>query len=96
MVDGKPRLFEEKSGRTLGYDLLGAQFWDHPFTSGIMLPVGGLLIAIFTGWILPKRLIQDELNWSPRSGWFLVWCWIQRYFAPVAIILILLTSFRII
>ena len=61
-------------------------------TSGIMLPVGGLLIAIFTGWIVPKQLIQDELGWNPRNGWFLIWRWIQRYFAPVAIILILLTQ----
>ncbi len=61
-------------------------------TAGILLPVGGLLIAIFSGWLLPERLIGDKLNWNTDSRWFGYWRFIQRYIAPLAICLILLGS----
>lgn len=31
-------------------------------TSNFMLPVGGLLLAVFVGWIVPQGLIQEELQ----------------------------------
>lgn len=61
-------------------------------TAGIMLPLGGLLIAIFTGWLLPKNYIHDKLGWNIKSSWFYIWRWIKRYVAPAAIILILCKS----
>lgn len=64
-------------------------------TSAIMLPLGGLLIAIFTGWLLPTQTIHDQLGWNVNTGWFKTWRWIKRYFAPIAIVLILLSSFGI-
>lgn len=64
-------------------------------TSAIMLPLGGLFVAIFTGWLLPTQTIHDQLGWDVRSGWFRTWRWIKRYFAPIAIALILLSSFGI-
>jgi NSS family neurotransmitter:Na+ symporter len=33
---------------------------DH-VTSNLMLPAGGLLLAVFTGWLVPEALLQDEL-----------------------------------
>ncbi len=62
------------------------------FTSGILLPLGGLLIAIFSGWFLTKSLIRHRLGWNTDSRWFRYWQLIQRYVAPIAILLILLTS----
>ncbi len=64
-------------------------------TSAIMLPLGGFFIAIFTGWLLPKKYIHDKLGWNIKSGWFYCWRWIERYFAPIAIALILLKSIGI-
>lgn len=64
-------------------------------TSTIMLPVGGFFIAIFTGWLLPTQTIHDKLGWNVNSGWFKIWRWIERYFAPIAIALILLSSLGI-
>ncbi|WP_264774066.1 hypothetical protein [Coxiella burnetii] len=60
-----------------------------------MLPLSGLLIAVFSGWLLPTTLIQKTLGWNPHNFWFRCWRWSKRYFAPIAIGLILLMSLRI-
>jgi SNF family Na+-dependent transporter len=80
------------------FSIGGVSFFDaiDYLTSGIMLPLGGLLIAIFTGWLLPKKYIQDKLGWPVDHFSFKCWRWVERYFAPTAILLILLTSLGII
>ena len=32
-----------------------------------MLPVGGLALAVFGGWIMPARFLADELALSART-----------------------------
>jgi len=61
-----------------------------------MLPLGGLLTAIFTGWIIKKAVLENELTWKTHHGWFRAWQFTLRFVAPIAILLILLTSFDII
>ncbi|MCO4320753.1 sodium-dependent transporter [Aliidiomarina quisquiliarum] len=56
--------------------------------SNILLPLGGLLAAIFTGWVMKKKFTQEELNTSPLA--YFVWQVCVRYLAPVAIIAIFL------
>lgn len=56
-----------------------------------MLPLGGLLIAIFAGWIMQRDRVQDETGIShPRI--FAVWRFALRYIAPLGIIAIFLHS----
>ncbi len=57
-----------------------------------MLPIGGLLIAVFCGWLLPSQNIQETFGWNANSRWLKAWRWINRYIAPIAIVLILLGS----
>lgn len=64
-------------------------------TSAIMLPLGALFIAIFSGWLLPKEYIHAKLGWNMNGKWFYCWRWIKRYLAPIAIILILISSLGI-
>jgi len=40
---------------------------DH-LTSNIMLPMGGLAIALFAGWVLPRAAIAGELSLGPRGA----------------------------
>ncbi len=73
------------------YRILGFNLNDIlDFTSNqIMLPVGGLLIAIFTGWVVKRSSSQDELRMgSLFSAWYLL----IRYLVPVAIVIVLLTG----
>jgi neurotransmitter:Na+ symporter, NSS family len=37
-------------------------------TSNMLLPVGGLAIALFAGWALPRRLLTEELRLGPGGG----------------------------
>ncbi len=52
-----------------------------------LLPVGGLLIALFTGWILPRRDTQDELEAGHgRLGRIYTgWRVLIRFVAPLAV-----------
>ncbi|MDF3054279.1 MAG: sodium/proline symporter [Gammaproteobacteria bacterium] len=59
-------------------------------TGSIMLPLGGLLMAIFVGWRLPKNFISNELNWSKKGWWLCFWSLANRFIAPVAIFVIFL------
>jgi NSS family neurotransmitter:Na+ symporter len=40
---------------------------DH-LTSNVMLPVGGLALAIFAGWALPGSLLAEELALGPKGA----------------------------
>ncbi|RUO34941.1 sodium-dependent transporter [Aliidiomarina soli] len=60
---------------------------DH-LTSNIMLPLGGLAVALFTGWAIESRYMREELNTSTRV--FRLWRFAVRYVAPVAITLVFL------
>ena len=40
---------------------------DH-LTSNVMLPVGGLALAIFAGWVLPGSLLAEELALGPKGA----------------------------
>jgi NSS family neurotransmitter:Na+ symporter len=40
---------------------------DH-LTSNIVLPFGGFTLALFAGWILPARLLAEEIGLSPQTA----------------------------
>ncbi len=58
-------------------------------TSNIMLPLGGLLIVAFAGWILKTAHAREELDCSQR--FFRIWHFTIRYLSPVVILLIFLS-----
>jgi len=69
----------------------GLNFFDvmDYLTSNWILPLGGLLIAIYAGWVMPKRLRDAQLEGaSPlmMGGWLLL----VRFIAPALVIVVLL------
>lgn len=72
--------------------ILGLTFFDFldTLTSKIMLPLGGMLISIFTGWYLDKRIVWEEIsnNGSLKVPFFKIYIFILKYLAPIAIGLI--------
>jgi len=58
-------------------------------TSNIMLPLGGLMIVAFAGWVLSTADAREELACGSR--FFGVWHFTIRYVSPVVIVLILLS-----
>jgi NSS family neurotransmitter:Na+ symporter len=55
------------------------------------LPIGGLMIAIFTGWILDINVIKEEFSSGTTFAWlFRPWIFFMRWIAPLAIVFIIL------
>lgn len=73
------------------YKLFNKTFFDLTdyVTSNVMLPLGGLLIAVFAVWKMSADSSRSELGLSDGIGYRL-WRFLVRYLAPVAIILVLL------
>ena len=73
------------SGLTL-FDMNIFELFD--FTaSKIILPIGGIIICLFTGWYLDRKLVESELtnNGKLRFKLFRLYYFIVRYVAPLAI-----------
>ena len=75
-----------------GYKLFGKTFFDllDYLAANIMLPLGGLLIAIFAGWAMRRQSSEDEFSMQP--GPYRLWRWLIRYVSPLAVILVFLNA----
>ena len=58
-------------------------------TSNLMLPLGGIGIAIFAGWLMTKDTSKAELNMKSEVG-YSIWQVLIRYVAPIAVSIVLL------
>lgn len=54
----------------------------------VMLPIGGLLIAVFAGWILPRAVAEQAIGTHSRV--FSIWISLVRYLMPPVLLAILL------
>lgn len=61
-------------------------------TSNILLPLGGILIAVFVAWFLPKALLLEELEMQESNWLYRAWLFTLRYITPVGVGLIFLKS----
>jgi neurotransmitter:Na+ symporter, NSS family len=88
-------------GPALGHvRLFGQTFFDlfDFLSSNVLLPLGGLAIAIVGGWLVSDKAFKDEMNKGhAETPWYdrVVYAFI-RFVAPVAILLIFLNSLGII
>ncbi len=59
-------------------------------SQNLMLPLGGLLIALFAGWALPNALLREELGDAPWVRLFFLP--MVRFVAPLAVIIVFITT----
>ncbi|MFW5975059.1 MAG: sodium-dependent transporter, partial [Bacteroidota bacterium] len=61
-------------------------------SANLLLPLGGFLIVIFTGWFLSKPLVKDEITnqGTAKAVFFGAYLFIIRFIAPIAIGLVFL------
>lgn len=59
-------------------------------TANIMLPLGGLAMALFTGWLMSRASSRDELNLKERL--YAIWRFVIRYLSPVGVGIIFLNQ----
>ncbi|WP_018953496.1 sodium-dependent transporter [Thioalkalivibrio sulfidiphilus] len=80
-----------------GYTLFDMTFFgavDY-LTSNILLPLGGLLIALFVGWRMTERSVASELD-VQRPVLFRTWYYLLRFVAPIGILLVFLRAINVI
>ncbi len=76
--------------------LFGLNFFDFLdyLTANIMLPLGGLFIVIFSGWLMKTQASKNELN-TTKSG-YTIWLILSRFVAPAAVMLVFLSAIGVI
>ena len=76
------------------FKIFGMNFFDFTdfLTNQIMLPLGGIFIAIFVGWVMKKQDVLDELQ-IEEGILFKIWFFIIRFVAPVMVGMVLIFFF---
>ena len=61
-------------------------------TAQILLPLGAFLTCIFVGWVVPQKLVRDELtNWGTVSRRaYRIWLFAVRFICPASIAVVFL------
>lgn len=62
--------------------------------NSVLLPLGGLLTALFVGWVWgPKALLALSNDGKLRQPWAPLWLFVLRFLAPLGIAWILIADF---
>jgi NSS family neurotransmitter:Na+ symporter len=61
------------------------------FTANLLMPLGGILMALFVGWLVRPAVLAEDL-FSGKPLLFTIWLWMVRLVAPLAIVGVLYTS----
>ncbi len=88
-ADFKPLGFISHFADKTVFDLLDG------LTANIMLPLGGLLIAVFAAWQMSRRTCREELELE-EGLLFRTWYFVIRYISPLAVAIIFLNVIGII
>jgi NSS family neurotransmitter:Na+ symporter len=77
--------------------LWGKTFFDllDYLTANIMLPLGGLFIALFAAWIMKRNSSVDELAMGEGTAYTL-WRFLVRYVTPVGVVIVFLKAIGLI
>lgn len=64
------------------------------FTAKIMLPVGGMMAAVFVGWVLDRQVVRDEVTNGGvlKAPYYGVFLFVLRYLTPIGILAIFLNE----
>ena len=76
--------------------LFGMNFFDHidNIASNYLLPLGGMLTAIFVGWVWGTKSAEEEIEkHETKFYWGHIWGFLIRYISPVAVFLVFCAKF---
>ena len=62
--------------------------FDYTITN-IFMPIGGILIAIFAGWMMKRKFSADELFDGRDTLGYRAWLFLVRFLAPVVLAYVL-------
>lgn len=79
-----------------GYTIAGMNIFDSLdyLTAKIMLPVSGMLGAVFVGWYLDKKIVKEEVtNYGTlKTPYYPLFIFVLKYISPLGVILIFLNE----
>jgi NSS family neurotransmitter:Na+ symporter len=79
------------SSGTITHDLFGKSPFDVlEFMTNIMMPLGGVLIALFVGWSLSRDMVKAQM--MTTAIWLSCWQVLVRYIAPTAVTFVFLRT----
>ena len=61
-------------------------------TTSILLPLGGLLIAIFVGYVIQKECLKALLGNQMSSLVFVIWYIVLRFLVPLSIVAVMVNQ----
>lgn len=61
------------------------------FVSNIVMPFGGLALAVFTGWFVSRKLLQEELG-LPDAFLFKLLHWLLKFLCPLALLIVIIAG----
>ena len=64
--------------------------WIDFITASVLLPLGGLLMSIFVGYVMPREQIRVVLKDSMSDRGFALWYFSLRYIAPPALVVVMI------
>ena len=70
--------------------------WFDFVSSAILMPIGGILIAIFIGYIMDKEVSKEVLIPYMGDTYFKIWLFVMKFVAPIAIFVLMLNEIGII
>ncbi|MBS4275006.1 sodium-dependent transporter [Campylobacter vulpis] len=78
------------------FKILGMSFFDVlDYISGkIIMPLGGILAAIFVGFVMKKKALEILFEPYMSGVFFKVWYFFLRFIAPLAVIIIVINAFK--
>lgn len=81
-----------------GVTVFGLTFFDlfDFVVAKLMMPIGALVMCVFVGWVVDKRVLREELTngGTVRQPLYAVYLFIVRFVAPICIALIFLNELK--
>lgn len=76
---------------SLSHSLFGRSAFDAiELLTNILMPLGGLMIALFAGWALTQSEAMKELG--THKTWFSIWRFLVRFIGPAAVTFVFLRT----
>lgn len=60
--------------------------------SNIIMPLGGILVAVLAGWALSRKSAAEELGLDETGGVFRLWLFATRFLVPVAVLALFIVN----
>ena len=74
--------------------LFGMNFFENVefVSTSLILPFGGMMLVIFVGWFMNKRIVVSELNFSSSTLFNTLFIFLVKYLAPIGVLIVLIEN----